>query len=110
MKKVWLAIILAIVGVLYALPVQASDGITAVVLPNPIGLPEVIFALGLMGLALWKKSWIRVLLSVCLIIWGVFASPYDIKIAAPLIAIGTVLFVMGTMTIIGQYRQHRDEA
>lgn len=77
---------------------------------NPVGLPQVIFVLGLLGFALWKTHWIRVLLSICLIIWGVFAMPYDIKIAAPLVAIGTMLLVMGTMNMISQYRQSREEA
>jgi len=71
---------------------------------NPVGLPQVIFVLGLMGFALWKTSWIRVLLSLCLIIWGIFAMPYDIKIAAPLVAIGAVLFVIGILNLIKQYK------
>jgi len=71
---------------------------------SPIGLPEIIFLLALMGFALWKGSWLRVLLSICIIIWGVFAMPYDIKIAAPLIAVGTVMFIIGIMNIISSHR------
>ena len=56
-------------------------------------LPEVIFALGLCAFALWKTSWIRLLLAVCITVWGAFAMPYDYKIAAPLIAIGIMLFI-----------------
>ena len=77
---------------------------------NPVGLPQVIFALGLLGFALWKQGWLRVILSVCLIIWGTFAMPYDIKIAVPLVSIGAVLFIMATMNLIGQYRQSREES
>jgi branched-subunit amino acid transport protein AzlD len=104
MKKIWLAIPLAVAGVLYAFPVQASDGITAVVVPNPIGIPEIMIAITFLGLASWKKTWIRVILSLGLIIWGVFFMPYDIKIAAPLLGIGAVLFFMGILNLIKQYR------
>jgi len=76
---------------------------------NPVGLPQVIFVLGLLCFALWKTRWIRVLLSICLIIWGVFAMPYDIKIAAPLTFIGTMLLVMSTLNLISQSRQRREE-
>jgi hypothetical protein len=75
---------------------------------NPIGLPQIIFALALCGFALWKTGWVRVLLALCIIIWGVFTMPYDIKIAAPLLAIGTVLFVMATINLIGRMRQERE--
>lgn len=77
---------------------------------GPLGIPQMIVILALMGFALWKKSWIRLTLSLCLIIWGIFAIPYDIKVAAPLIGIGTVLFIMGTLNLITQYREHGDEA
>ena len=76
---------------------------------NPVGLPQVIFVLGLLGFALWKTRWIRVLLSICLIIWGAFAMPYDVKIAAPLTFIGTMLLVMSTLNLISQSRQRREE-
>jgi hypothetical protein len=66
--------------------------------------------LALLGLALWKQGWLRVILSVCLIIWGAFAVNYDIKIAAPLLAIGTVLFVTAIMTLIGRMREQKREA
>lgn len=108
MKKIWLGIILAMLGMLYTSQVQAAE-ISVVVLPNPIGLPEIIFALGLCGFALWKTGWIRVLLSICIIIWGTFAMSYDIKIAAPLVGIGAVLFIMATINLIGQYKQSREE-
>ena len=72
-----------------------------------IGIAEVILVLGLMGFALWKTSWIRILLSVCIIIWGAFFIPYDIKIAAPLIAVATVLFIQA---ILKQIRQAREQA
>lgn len=74
------------------------------------GLPQIIFALGLLGFALWKKGWVRVLLAICIIIWGVFAMSYDIKIAAPLLAIGTILFFMDILKMIQQYRASKEEA
>jgi len=64
MKKVLLAFIPAMAGVLYAFPVQASNGISAVVVPNPFGIPEVILASVFLGIAVWKRSLIRVILSL----------------------------------------------
>jgi uncharacterized membrane protein HdeD (DUF308 family) len=64
---------------------------------DPIGVPSLVFAIGLCGFALWKKDWIRVLLAICVIMWGIFAMTYDVKIAAPLIAIGSVLFFTGIL-------------
>ena len=72
---------------------------------NPIGLPAIVFAVGLCGFALWKKDWIRLLLSICILTWGVFAMPYDVKIAAPLIGVGIVLFFMGLFRIIRTQRE-----
>ena len=104
MRKPLLAVILAISGILYAFPVQASNGITAVVLPNPIGIPEILFVIALCGFALWKKTWIRVILSLGVIIWGAFTMSTDVKFAGPLVAIGTVLFIMGITNIISSHR------
>ena len=60
--------------------------------------------------AWFKKGWLRILLSVVIIIWGVFAMQYDVKVAAPLLAIGTVLFFMGIMNRISDAKQAREEA
>ncbi len=60
---------------------------------SPLGIPQMIVILALLGFALWKQGWLRVVLSLCIIIWGAFAVSYDIKIAAPLIGIGAVLFI-----------------
>jgi hypothetical protein len=76
---------------------------------SPLGIPQMIVILALMWGALWKQGWLRVITSLCLIIWGAFALSYDIKIAAPLIGIGTVLFLMATMNLIAQFRQSREE-
>ncbi len=77
-----------------------SQDCAQAILGNPLGIPQILFAVGLCGFALWKKSWIRALLSACIIIWGVFAMPYDIKIATPLITVGTILFIMSILSII----------
>jgi len=69
------------------------------ILGNPLGISQLIFALGLFGFALWKRDWIRTILSLCVIMWGTFAMPYDMKIAAPLIAVGTILFVISILDI-----------
>ena len=84
--------------------------VTSLLIEGPMGISHVMFAVALMGFAFWKRTWIRVTLSLCLVIWGVFAMPYDIKMAAPLVGIGIVLFVMGTMNMISQYRERREEA
>jgi uncharacterized membrane protein HdeD (DUF308 family) len=70
-----------------------------------LSIADTLFMLALMGFAIWKTSWIRVILSICLIIWGVFAMSYDIKVSAPLLAAGTVLFIMGIMNVITKYRE-----
>lgn len=72
---------------------------------SPLGVPEMIVILALLGFALWKQGWFRVILSVCLIIWGAFAMSYDIKIAAPLVGIGTMLFIMATFRLIQNDRE-----
>jgi hypothetical protein len=99
-KKLKLILLMAaaLPTALGATPVAAQD-VTAVALPNPVGWPEILFVLGLTGFAFWKRSWLRLLLSICIIIWGVFAVPYDLKIGAPLIAIGTVLFFLALMKV-----------
>lgn len=69
---------------------------------NPLGLPQVLVILTLIAFALWKRGWLRSILSICLIVWGAFAFQHDVKIAAPLLAIGTVLFIMSTLNLIGK--------
>ena len=83
--------------------VQAAE-VSVVALPNPIGTPEVIIVAVLLGLASWKKSWVRVITSIGVIIWGAYFTSYDIKWAAPVIAIGTVLFIIGILNIISSHR------
>jgi hypothetical protein len=75
----------------------------------PLGIPDIILMLSLVGFAIWKKGWIRAILSLCIIIWGAFAMNYDIKVAAPLLAIGTVLFIVAIMNLIGRMREQREE-
>jgi len=58
-----------------------------------------------MGLALWKQGWLRIILSLCLIIWGVHFLSIDIKIAAPLLGVGTLLFFEGILRKISQSRE-----
>jgi hypothetical protein len=77
---------------------------------SPLGIPQMIMILALLGFALWKQGWLRVILSACLLIWGTFAMEYDIKVAAPLIGLGAVLFIMGTMNLVTQYREREEDA
>lgn len=104
MKKILLVLTLAMAGVLYAAPVQAAE-ISVVALPNPIGIPEIILVVALLGFALWKKSWIRIILCLGIITWGIFFMPYDAKVAAPLLGVGVVLFIMGVMAQIQSARE-----
>jgi len=101
MKKI--TILIPILTLFVTTPAHAAE-VSVVALPNPIGIPEVIIAIALLGFALWKTSWIRVFLSIGVIIWGTFAMPYDIKLAAPLVTVGAVLFIIGIMNIISSHR------
>lgn len=74
------------------------------------GLLEMLFLIAVIGFALWKRGWLRILLAVCVITWGAFALQYDVKVAAPLLAIGTILFFMGVMNRISEAKQAREEA
>jgi energy-converting hydrogenase Eha subunit C len=76
---------------------------------SPLGIPQMMLILALMGFALMKQGWLRVITSLCLIIWGAFAIKYDIKIAAPLLAIGTTLFFMGILNEIRKSRESQEE-
>jgi len=49
-----------------------------------------------------------VLLAVALIVWGAFAIPYDIKVAAPFIGIGFILFIMGIFQVVEASRETRE--
>ena len=69
---------------------------------NPLGLPQMLLLLAMMGFAMWKRGWLRVILSICLIIWGAFATQYDYKIAAPLLSVGTLLFIDAVMRLMGR--------
>lgn len=62
---------------------------------SPLGVPQMMLIVALMFFALWKQGWIRVILSLGLIVWGAFAIGIDIKIGAPLVGIATVLLFMG---------------
>jgi len=74
---------------------------------SPLGIPQMIVILAVMAFALWRHGWIRVLLALCLVIWGAFALGVDVKIGAPLIGIGTILFFMGIFKLIQDYRSQQ---
>ena len=105
MKKLLALIPLAIMLVA-TVPVQAT-GVSVVALPNPIGIPEIILVAALLGFALWKRGWIRIILCLGIITWGIFFMAYDAKVAAPLLGVGVVLFILGVMT---QIRNVKHEA
>jgi len=68
---------------------------------------NIVVALVLLILAWKTKGWLRILLSICAVIWGIFYMGTDIKIAAPLLAAGFVLFIQG---IIAQIQSAREQA
>ena len=75
------------------------------VIGGTLSIVFIVFALALMGFALWKKDWLRIIMSICLIILGTFAIEYDIKIAAPMVTVGAVLFIMAVLTRIRHARE-----
>lgn len=75
---------------------------------GPTGIINMMFAVSLMGFAFWKKSWLRVLMSASLIVWGTFITAYDMKIAAPFIGVGVLLFVMAVFQLITAARETRE--
>ena len=94
-----------------AAPSADVSALTAMILSlieGPMGIMNMMFAVALMGFGFWKKSWVRVLLSLALIVWGVFAIPYDIKVAAPFIGIGFILFIMGIFQVVEASRETRE--
>ena len=69
------------------------------------GILNTLFVLALLFFALWKTGWIRIVLSICIIIWGAFAMDSDIKVAAPLLGVGTMLFIMEVTNMVRQSRE-----
>lgn len=69
-----------------------------------ITIVHVVIMLALCFFALWQAGWIRIVLSLGIIIWGVWALQYDVKIAGTLLGLGTLLFFMGIMAKISQSR------
>ena len=63
-------------------------------------LVQISVIIALLFFALWQQGWLRVVLSLSLIIWGAFMTPYDIKIAAPLVGIGTLLFFTSIFNLL----------
>ena len=89
------------------------DALTAMIvglIEGPTGIVNMMFAVALMGFSFWKRGWLRVLLSLSLIIWGAFMTAYDMKIAAPFIGIGTMLFLMAAFQLIEHYKAEQREA
>ena len=65
-------------------------------------LMQISVIIALMFFALWKRGWLRAILSLSLITWGAFMTPYDMKIAAPLIGVGTLLFFTSIFNLLGK--------
>jgi len=105
MRKLF--VIIPAVGLaLCSVPALAQGGdVSVVVVPNPVGIPEVILVVALLTFAIIKKGWIRMMLAVCIVIWGAFFVSYDIKMAAPCLAVGAVLFIQALLTQIQAARE-----
>jgi len=84
-------------------------GLTMLFEGNPIGIPQMMLVITLCILAVWKRGWIRILLSICIIIWGIFAFQSDVKVAAPLVAIGSILFIEAILRQIQHAREEQAE-
>jgi len=65
----------------------------------PIALPAMIFVVGMCGLALWKRGWIRLLLSLATLTWGVTAMQYDAKVGITFISMAFILFVTALLRL-----------
>lgn len=66
---------------------------------NPLGLPQILLIIAILFFALWKTAYVRLLLSICLMIWGVYATPYDEKVGIPVTIIGAALFFFALMKV-----------
>lgn len=73
------------------------------------GIVEMMIVIAFLVIAIWKKSWIRIMMSLCVVIWGAFAVQYDVKVAGPLLAVGAILFFMGIFRMIEQRRAEAAE-
>jgi hypothetical protein len=78
--------------------------------PSPLGIPQMVFILAVLGCALWKEGWLRLIFSICLVIWGIFAIPYDIKIGIPLLALAVMLLVSSILSRIRESRSPVDRS
>ena len=74
-----------------------------------LNLAQLVLVLAICGFALWQRGWIRIILSLCIIIWAVWTLKYDVRIGGTLIALGTLLFFEGIMAKISQSRQSTSE-
>ena len=86
-------------------PTDAAVDVLVSLIEGPTGIINIMFAVALMGFAFWKKGWLRVMLSLSLVIWGTFAMQYDVKIAAPFLAVGTLLFILAIFQLITASRE-----
>jgi len=108
MKRLWATIPGLMAGFLATGQAAGSTDITVVATPNPIDIPEVLIVIALLAIAIWQKGWVRMMLSVGIVIWGVFFISYDVKIAGPLLGVGLVLFVQAILAKIQQSREAYD--
>ena len=74
-----------------------------------LNLVQLVLVLAICGFALWQRGWIRIILSVCIIIWAVWTMQYDVKIAGTLLGLGTLLFFKAILAKISNARETAKE-
>lgn len=82
--------------------VDVSDLREVLLAYGAVAILQVPLILAMMFMALWKQGWLRAVLSLCIVIWGAYYMTYDIKMAAPLIAVGAMLFFMSVFQLTGR--------
>lgn len=69
-----------------------------------ISISNILFVVALIGFAFWKKDWLRIILSIAIVVWGVHFMASDIFVGMSVLAVGIILFIMGIRTQIQQTR------
>ena len=73
-----------------------------------MSLLQIIFIVLLCIIAIWQKTWIRIVASMAIISWGIASMPYDVKVGIPLIGIGLLLFILGILKLIESRRESQE--
>lgn len=69
---------------------------------------QLLFIILLCVLAVWQKTWLRVICSIAIITWGASSVSYDPRIGLPLMGIGLLLFILGITRMVEDHRQSQE--